>query len=874
MDGERAQIQILLVSGLAMKVRTKAFVIIALTFVVMMLVCVLFFQKVIFQGFLDIEQQQARADVERVGNVLDKEFGDLQKICGDWASWDATYAFINDLNHEYISGNLNVASFETLDVDMMIFIDPNGIIRFFKACDLAAEEELNLPAYVSGVFKKGTFQAWYTKTLDPHQGFVRIGQKLLFFAARSILDSNEEQPPRGILLVGRFFDSSQVQAMGKTLELPLQGIHANEQGIFPGILPSLAAELEQHKSLVRNVNAQHALGYVLVRDIFNRPAVLLEAELARAVSMQGQRAIWYVIAFFVLTSLIFLLVVLLLLDRSILQRLNLIIDHVREIAAQKDISTRLPVDGVDELGGLAMNLNAMLGSLEQEQQKRERAEAEQAMLTNVIEQLEEDVVVMDAHGAIVYGNAAFRRGGCGYSENACLEGLFDDPRQAQQARLAVESGTVWNERCRHVHHDGEVVVCDTMMAPVAGKDDTLVYVCIRRDISEKVEIEKRLQLSRKMESLGSLAGGIAHDFNNILTAIAGFTQLVGFDVDKAARSQGYLSQILLAVQRAKNLIGNILTFSAQGEDHGPRASLDISGVVLEAFNLVRASLPSSITIEQDIRKDVGTVQADSGQIHQIVINLCTNAGHAMKRGGGILTVCVRATSSEDMHTYHLAEMYADSICLQIGDTGSGMTPEVRERVFDPFFTTKGPGEGTGMGLAVVHSIVTRMGGILHVHSEPGEGSVFTLFFPGYTGEAQTSGSCPSPKNIPGRERILMVDDEQDVVYVAGEMLELLGYKVTTVTNSRDALHTFMDNPEKFDILITDLTMPLMDGNELIKRIHEVRRDIPALLCSGYIASLAPENIHSKGSIRILRKPYTSQELTREIQELLHGHFKE
>ena len=863
-----------------MKVRTKAFVIISLTFAVLITLCLSFFQLVTYKRFLAIEENLFTTAVDRTRNSLLKELEEVGKIAGDWGSWDETYDFVLDRNIDYITGNLNFESLETLDMDTMVFLGPSGTIRFSKTYDLKDRQETMLPEVFSRTFESRDFHAWLEDGSDQHRGFLRDDRGAVFmFAAVPILDSAEELPARGTYIVGRFFDPYHVQGLGRVLEVPIRLVDLGSGGGSAELSGSATALLEEEGTLVRNVSRNLAQGYVLLRDIFHTPVAALMIDLDRSISRQGHQAVLHAAAFLIITSLVFLGVVLLLLDKTILRRLNDIIRQVRSITLDKDVSTRVPVTGRDELATLGNNLNAMLAALEEEQRKRKTAEAQRVMLTTAIEQLEEDVVLMDPEGGIVYANPAFSNRASSIRGTEAgpvtnVEDLFDDPRQAEQATRTLASGSSWNERCRRKRADGERVILDVMIAPVTDQAGNIVNtVCIRRDITEKVEIDKRLQLSRKMEALGSLAGGIAHDFNNILTSISGFTQLIGFDVARDSRSHTYLDQILLGVKRAKELIDQILTYSAHKDDPESAVPVRLSVIVDEALNLAKVSLPRNIVLHREIAEDVHPVRADSGQLHQIVINLCTNAGHAMKDGGGELRVIVRSATPEDYATYHLSPDIPGYVCLQVGDSGTGMSRDVRERIFDPFFTTKDPGEGTGLGLPVVHSIVTRMGGIIHVASEPGKGSLFSLFFPEMTDEAIEMNEHVL-ENVEGKERILFVDDEEDVVYVAREMLEILGYDVTATTDSRQAWQYFKDNPEGYDIVVTDLSMQNLDGKELAERIFSVTDNVPVLLCSGYMPSLDSEKIVDKDLVMVLKKPYTSQELTRAMQHLLRSQSKE
>ncbi|MBW2101889.1 MAG: response regulator, partial [Deltaproteobacteria bacterium] len=342
---------------------------------------------------------------------------------------------------------------------------------------------------------------------------------------------------------------------------------------------------------------------------------------------------------------------------------------------------------------------------------------------------------------------------------------------------------------------------------------------------ERARLERRLRQSEKMEAIGTLAGGIAHDFNNILYAVIGYTELSMDEVGEGHPAWCFLEEVLRAAQRAKDLVGQILTFSRQGPDE--RRPVRVDTVVREAMGLLRASIPSTIEIRQEIETEA-LVTADPVRLHQVVVNLCTNAAQAMEEKGGTLTV--RLEEKPEVPS-RLGPAPGPYLLLTVEDTGPGMPEKVLDRVFEPFFTTKDRGKGTGMGLSVVHGIVEGYGGTVTAQSEPGKGAVFRVYLPATGSGAETGDSddvkCPVPM---GRgERILFVDDEEALVALGQRMIESLGYRVTTRVSSLEALELFRASPSRFDAVVTDLTMPHMKGDELAREITRIRRDIPVIL---------------------------------------------
>ena len=385
------------------------------------------------------------------------------------------------------------------------------------------------------------------------------------------------------------------------------------------------------------------------------------------------------------------------------------------------------------------------------------------------------------------------------------------------------------------------------------------------------ESERRLRQAQKMESIGTLAGGIAHDFNNILAAIIGYTEMSLCGDVKKKQILANLEHVLQAGLRAKDLVKQILTFSRQG-DQELRPIL-IHSLLKEAVKMLRASLPATIRIRQNIRTGACAILGDPTQIHQVVMNLATNAAHAMHEAGGTLGIdLVEVTlDARDAAAIH-SELHAGAyLKLAVSDTGCGIDPSVLHRIFDPFFTTKEPGEGTGMGLAVAHGIVKSHGGVIVVESEPGKGAVFEIYFPVMASDPAVAVADVSRGDAgkgKGKGRILFVDDEEALTLLTGQLLSRLGYEVVTRTNGVEALEAFRANPDRFDLVLTDQTMPQMTGFELAQEMLRIRPDIPIILCTGFSEAVTPEKAKSVGIREYLMKPLVMRQMTETITRIL------
>lgn len=491
------------------------------------------------------------------------------------------------------------------------------------------------------------------------------------------------------------------------------------------------------------------------------------------------------------------------------------------------------------------------------------------------------ILVLDFKGRILDANRiACER--LGYSRKELLNLNWSDIEVREQNESAKDRLEELHQEghlifeTAHKCRDGKVVPIE-MSSCIAEYDREQTVLIIARDISERKEAEKekgllqaQLKQAQKMEAIGTLAGGIAHDFNNILTPISGYTELALRKIPEESKARTNLEQVLTAVQRAKGLVQQILTFSRQ--EGQQKCSLEIKSIIKEALKLLRASLPATIEIRSYINAE-GSVIANPTQIHQVMLNLCTNAHHAMRENGGTLEIRLDDIDLTPQQAKHVPDLKSGPyVCLTTSDTGHGMTKDMLDRIFDPYFTTKPEGEGTGMGLSVVHGIVKSHGGDIIVESEPGKGSIFKVFFPRNQEidpkKEEPKRSVPLPR---GSESILIVDDEKTVTDVMEQMLVDLGYCVKSHNNSLEALEFFSLSPFSFDLVISDMTMPKMTGAKLISEIHRVRPDIPVIMATGNRKEINPEQAEAFGIRFFLLKPPSIEDLALAVRDVLDKH---
>ena len=388
------------------------------------------------------------------------------------------------------------------------------------------------------------------------------------------------------------------------------------------------------------------------------------------------------------------------------------------------------------------------------------------------------------------------------------------------------------------------------------------------------KLESQLRQSQKMEAIGTLAGGIAHDFNNILFPIFGYTQMLLEDAPEQGTLRHGLTQIMAGAERARELVRQILTVSRRQEQS--TRPLQPHLIIKEALNLARSSLPSTIKINQDIDPKSGMIMADPTQLHQIVMNLITNAFQAMADTGGELSIILKAVELKQSELKPVemnptAMIPGPYICLTVKDTGPGIEKDIQERIFDPYFTTKEKGRGTGLGLSIVNGIVQSHGGRIQVFCPPGLGTEFKIFLPAI--EKKNAPPIKTQSTLErGKEKILLVDDQEMIIGVVKQMIAHLGYKVTACNSSTDALELFSANPQGFDMVMTDLTMPGMTGATMAVKMLDIREDIPIILCTGFSDSMSREKAKSLGIRELLLKPISMDLLAKTLRNVLDNPF--
>lgn len=533
----------------------------------------------------------------------------------------------------------------------------------------------------------------------------------------------------------------------------------------------------------------------------------------------------------------------------------------------RTIRAPITIDG--EIRSLVGIANDITKNREQEQAVRNA----QLRLETILNTLNQEVTLFDREARVLWANErACAQSGRSLAESVgkpCdrLSCRICQDRADCPVRAVLTTGT----RLQRNHTTSSATTLALSANPVFDSNRQLVgAVLVVEDISERLSLEQQLRQAQKLESLGTLSGGIAHDFNNILTTILGFTELCLGRVDNDPEMREDLEEVYQASLRARELVDQIRTFSRRSEEESK--PLDIALLIKEAAKLLRATLPSTIEIKSRIAREVGMVRADPSRIHQILMNLCTNAAHAMRESGGVLSLSLSSIVANGSEPLALPRLVAGKTYarLEVGDSGCGMSAEMLPLIFDPYYTTKEAGEGTGLGLAVVHGIVRDYDGVITVDSAPGKGSSFVVYLPVAGAEKTAVEVQRSPLVRQGHgETLLVVDDEQGITRFCKKVLEQAGYRVLTENDSRQVLRYFRDQPQPVDLLISDMTMPGLTGEKLALQVRLAAPDLPIILMSGNQTGL-PESLVGCSAIEALAKPISRDRLLATIRKMIGG----
>jgi PAS domain S-box-containing protein len=496
-------------------------------------------------------------------------------------------------------------------------------------------------------------------------------------------------------------------------------------------------------------------------------------------------------------------------------------------------------------------------------------------LASAVEQTGDMVLVSNTSGVIQYINRAF----------SLVTGYMPEEMVGKNVRMLrsdksseknfedmwynLAQGQSWKGHFINEKKDGSLFQVEASISPIKSPEGSMKsYVAVYRDITKQLAMEQQLRQAQKMESIGTLAGGISHDFNNLLGIILGYTELVLDQIPQEDQRHKDLQDVFLAGKRARDLVAQLLTFSRRTE--GETKAIKISPILKESIKFMRATLPSTIEINTHILDSDVTISVDPTQLHQVIMNLCTNAAFAMDEDGGVMDITLERADIRPEEISEIGLMPVSSYAvLTIKDSGTGISADIQSRLFDPFFTTKEVGKGTGLGLAVVHGIVSSAKGFIKVESAPGKGAAFRVYWPMVKEDIDHKGAVAVIAKPVKSHRVLFVDDEISIARLGETQLDKLGYRVESFTDSKKAWERFQESPEQFEVVISDQTMPGMTGIELFKRIQTLNANIPKILCSGKKSAIPEEQIKELDIRAYLRKPFLIEDLAQALHDIFY-----
>jgi PAS domain S-box-containing protein len=506
--------------------------------------------------------------------------------------------------------------------------------------------------------------------------------------------------------------------------------------------------------------------------------------------------------------------------------------------------------------------------------EQKRAEQENQLLVTAIHQAAEAVIITRSDGSIVYVNPAFekisgysREEALGHNPRILRSGKQDDAFYREMWKT-LTSGRIWSGRIINRRRDGTLFTEETTISPVIDPEGSISnYVCVKRDVTRELSLEEQFRQSQKMEAIGQLAGGVAHDFNNLLSLIIGYSDVLLQSLPERDPMRSDVLEIHRAGERASALTRQLLTFSRK-QPLNPQI-LDLNAVVAGMEEMLRRLIGEQIELVVNLASSLASVRADAGQIEQVILNLCVNARDAMPKGGRLTISTTNVALDQSFREAHFESGEGPHVMLAVSDNGFGMEESVRRRVFEPFFTTKPADKGTGLGLSTVYGIVRQSGGSIWMYSEVGTGTTFKIYLPESTGSVRKV-TPPSQARLQEQtgETILLVEDEPAVRKLTARFLRTSGYNVVEVANGEDAITEYEKQPERFDLVLTDVSMPRLSGTDLVTRLRAAHPELRALFMSGYIENTVTQFEDLDHQAHFIAKPFTAAELSRKVREAL------
>jgi PAS domain S-box-containing protein len=872
-----------------MSIRYKTLIMIGSIFIVLLVVLLITARMVMLNSFLSLEKADTLLNTQRGLSALDSVLTNMNYTLGDWAPWDDTYEFMQTRYPEYIKSNLTDEALATLQFNFMVFVDQKGKMAFAKFVDLKTKREVSTPLVLLTKILT-TPLLTQPPNASRHQSGVLMGPAgPVLVCSQPILRSDFSGPIMGTLIVGRYLDEKTIQGLSAVTHLHLSMFTVDQTKDISIWHKLLMQEFETKKPTRFEVlDAKQAVGYALLRDIEGLPVLVLRVDVERLIYQEGLKAMKYYVFSLLAIGLGFIIVIMAALEKVVLRPLSRLQAKVDQIGREGQPEQRVPVHSRDELGDLAGQINQMLDQLQKNglelaesnirlnRDIQERIEAEKALreseqrFRELAELLPEAIFEMTLEGKITFVNQkAYEY--FGYTPADFEKGLnaFDmlSPEERQRVkenigRISAGEKSGLNEY-QVVRKDGSNFPALFHSAPITCNGRPVGLRGFFIDITEKKRIEAQLKQSQRLESIGTLAGGVAHDFNNILMGVQGCASLMLAETEPVHPHFEYLKNIENYVRSAANLTRQLLGFARGGKYQVK--STDLNELVQRTANMFGRT-KKEIVIHTRYQKDLWSVEVDQGQVEQVLLNLLVNASQAMPAGGDLYLETQNAVLDENQ-VLSCQLRPGPFVKVMVTDTGMGIDEKILDRIFDPFFTTKEMGRGTGLGLASTYGIIKSHGGIINAFSEKGMGSTFTFYLPASSKEI-VKFETGDDEILSGAERVLLVDDEPVILSVGRRMLERLGYKAITAASGKEALQIYRESKGRIDLVVLDMVMPELSGEQTYQLLKEHDRQVKVLLSTGYSIHGQATDLLESGCNGFIQKPFNLQEFSRKLREVL------
>jgi signal transduction histidine kinase/CheY-like chemotaxis protein len=877
--------------GIIVTLHRKTLVTIGATLLGLLLAFFFLTRFTLLRRFADHENQQARQQVQRASTALDNEIAQLNTIAVDDASWDAAYDFVQQPKAAFLNSNFPLTVLTELRLDLVVFLNASDHVVFQKFTRQNAE--FAFPPDVEKAILQPGLLVRHSEYPDMNRvsGILLLPDGPMMLATAPILKSSGEGPSKGTLILGRRLSANEVHRLSLLTHLDLQVRGVNDPGL-PSDFQIAHSNLSRLQPIViQPVDSSTIAGYQLIQGIDGQPAILLGVRMPRNIHAEGRRTEIYLLGSAMVVGLVFGLVTMFLLERLVLSRLIRLGKDVADIGARGDLAARVKGDGNDELSQLSDMINRMLANLERVQQERRRDEERyRAYIAHSTEgiwrcelqqplpiSLSEDEQLEHLHRNLYFAecNDALARLH-GFDSGQDMRGLplrdLFDTNQAKNlvlVRQFLRSGyLVLEGESVEAAPDGQTRYFLNSVSGVVVNGFLLRVWGSQREITEQRRLESQLRQAQKMEAIGRLAGGVAHDFNNLLSVIHGYTEILLRRFLPGDPAHREAAQVLTATERAASLTQQLLAFGRK-QVLVPRV-LDLNSVVKDMDHMLRRLIREDIDLIMRTEPELWLVRADPAQMEQVIINLAVNASDAIASGGRVTIETRNICLDETAFRQDPSLTPGHYVVLSVSDTGIGMDAETRARIFEPFFTTKELTKGTGLGLATVYGIVQQSGGHISVYSEPGHGSTFKIYLPRAEGKLEPVTALgklePPPK---GSGTVLLVEDDAAVRGLAREVLQEQGYTVLAAGSGAEALEAVEHHADKIDLLLTDVIMPGMAGDELVEHLRLRLPGLKVVFVSGYANESIPKII-TDGHTAFLQKPFPVEDLVRKVYEMTAG----